>query len=148
MGFRLFLVRFALSPSPAVGGPARHRRALGFLVGRLNPLRCNHCKCLFPRTVSPPWIFPLQADRQDIEGLRGQVAAAREALQREQDLVEKVKREAAAAANAAQRQVCVRGLVRIEQKGSGVGWVAGSGGEIPARCGCRGQPSAAAGAFV
>lgn len=63
----------------------------------------------------PPWpvtfpglrgcTVPWQAEKQEIEGLREQVSAAKAALQREQDLVEKIKREAEAASAGSQRQV-------------------------------------------
>lgn len=48
---------------------------------------------------------PLQADRQEVEGLKGQVSAAHKALKHEKDLMDQVKREAAAAAANAQKQV-------------------------------------------
>ncbi len=53
----------------------------------------------------------MQAERSEVSGLKGQVEAAKEALQREQELVEKIKKEAAAATANAQRQVSLGAIL-------------------------------------
>lgn len=61
-----------------------------------------------PSLAPPPSLLPAcpDAERNNVSDLKSQLSTVQEAVTREQDLSEKIRREAMSAAASAARQVC------------------------------------------
>lgn len=90
-----------------VGWRVPHARSM-FCIGMLEGLSLTlfqACLPIDPGPQFPPEHSTSQAAQTAVDGLRGKVHETQQSLSREQDMAQRLKRESASAASAAQRQV-------------------------------------------